>query len=353
MEFSATQIAQLLEGEIVGNPSATVNGLSKIEEGKSGTLSFLANPKYEPYVYTTQASIIIVNNTFVAEKELADHITLIKVEDAYGCFAKLLGMYDQAMAKQPEVEKMSHISPNATIGENVYIGAFAYISDGAVIEDNAHIYPNTFIGDNVKIGEGTKVFAGVNIYRDCVVGKHCTIHSGTVIGADGFGFTPNAENNYQKVPQIGNVILEDHVEIGANTCIDRATLGSTIIKKGVKLDNLVQIGHNVVIGDNTVMAAQAGVAGSAKLGKNMMVGGQVGIVGHIDLADGVLIGAQSGVPKTIKKKGTTLLGSPAYDAEDYKKSYMGFRRLPQILNRLRDLENELKEIKESNQKTNG
>lgn len=353
MEFSAQQIASLLEGDIVGNPEITVNGLSKIEDGKAGTLSFLANPKYEDFIYSTQASIVIVNRSFEPQKKLDPNITLIKVEEAYSCFAKLLGMYDQAMAKQPQIEANSYISPSATIGNDVYIGSFTYISDGAVIEDGAHIYPNSYIGDNVKIGATTKIFAGVKIYRDCVVGKSCTIHSGVVIGADGFGFAPNSENNYQKVPQIGNVIIEDHIEVGANTCIDRATLGSTVIKKGVKLDNLVQIGHNVVIGDNTVMAAQVGVAGSTKLGKNMMVGGQVGIVGHISLADGTLIGAQSGVPKTIKKEGTTLLGSPAYDAEDYKKAYMGFRRLPQILDRLREVEEELKKIKANNPNTNG
>lgn len=351
MEFSVQQIAALLEGEIVGDSSATVNGLSKIEEGKAGTLSFLANQKYEDYIYTTEATVVIVNKSFEPQQAIRPGTTLVKVEDAYSCFAKLLGMYDQAMAKKPQIEEMSFVSKGAVIGENVYIGAFAYISDGAVIEDGAHIYPNTYIGDNVRIGNETKIFAGVKIYRDCVIGKSCTIHSGAIIGADGFGFAPNSENNYQKVPQIGNVIVEDHVEIGANTCIDRATLGSTIIKKGVKLDNLVQIGHNVVIGDNTVMAAQVGVAGSTKLGKNMMVGGQVGIVGHISLADGVLIGAQAGVPKTITKEGTTLLGSPAYDAEDYKKSYMGFRRLPQILDRLRELEEEVKKLK--NNDSNG
>lgn len=353
MEFSAQQIASFLEGEIVGNPQEIVNGLSKIEEGKKGTLSFLANAKYEEHIYTTEASIIIVNKTFEPQRPLLPSTTLIKVEEAYSCFAKLLGMYDQAMAKQPQIEELAFVSPTATIGKDVYIGAFTYISDGAVIGDGVHIYPNSFIGDHVKIGNKTKIFAGVKVYRDCVIGNECTIHSGVVLGADGFGFAPNSENNYQKVPQIGNVILEDHVEIGANTCVDRATLGSTIIKKGVKLDNLVQIGHNVVIGDNTVMAAQVGVAGSTKLGKNMMVGGQVGIVGHISLADGTLIGAQSGVPKTIKKEGTTLLGSPAYDAEEYKKAYMGFRRLPQILDRLRALEEEIKRLKNNNLNSNG
>jgi UDP-3-O-[3-hydroxymyristoyl] glucosamine N-acyltransferase len=345
MEFSAQQIAGLLDGQIVGNPDVKVSGLSKIEEGIAGTLSFLANPKYEDFIYSTKASIVIVNKSFEPQKPLAGTTTLIKVEEAYSCFAKLLGMYDQAMAKQPQIEEKSYVSPTAKIGKDVYIGAFAYISDHAEIGDGVHIYPNTFVGDHVKIGNGTKLFANVSVYRDCKVGQHCTVHSGSVIGADGFGFVPNSENNYQKVPQIGNVILEDHVEIGANTCIDRATLGSTIIKKGVKIDNLVQIGHNVVVGENTVMAAQGGIAGSTKLGKNMMVGGQVGIVGHISLADGTMIGAQAGVPKTITKEGTTILGSPAYDAEDYKKSYMGFRRLPQILDRLRELEEEVKKLK--------
>jgi UDP-3-O-[3-hydroxymyristoyl] glucosamine N-acyltransferase len=352
MEFSAQQIAGILNGQIVGNPNVKVNGLSKIEEGKAGTLSFLANPKYEDYIYTTEASIVIVNNTFTPQKPISELTTLIRVEEAYACFAKLLEFYDQSTAKQPKIEERAYVSPAAKIGKDVYIGAFAYISDGAEIADGAHIYPNAFIGDNVKIGKGSKIFANVSVYRDCLVGAHCTIHSGVVIGADGFGFVPNSENNYQKVPQIGNVIIEDHVEIGANSCIDRATLGSTIIKKGVKIDNLVQIGHNVVIGENTVMAAQGGVAGSAKLGKNMMVGGQVGIVGHISLANGTMIGAQAGVPKTIKEEGTTILGSPAYDAEEYKKAYMGFRRLPQILDRLREVESELKKLKE-NQQPNG
>lgn len=352
MEFSAEQIAGILNGQVVGNPAVKVNGLSKIEEGRVGTLSFLANPKYEDYIYTTEASIVIVNRTFTPQKAISENTTLIKVDEAYACFAKLLEFYDQATAKQPAIEPQSHISPTAKIGKNVYIGAFAYIGDHAEIGDGTHIYPNTFVGDHVKVGSNSKLYANVTVYRDCQIGNNCTIHAGSVIGADGFGFVPNSENNYQKVPQIGNVILEDHVEIGANTCIDRATLGSTIIRKGVKLDNLVQIGHNVVIGENTVMAAQGGVAGSAKLGRNMMVGGQVGIVGHISLADGTMIGAQSGVPKSIKEEGSTILGSPAYDAEEYKKAYMGFRRLPQILDRLRELESELKKIKE-NPKING
>lgn len=351
MEFSARQIADLLEGEIIGNQEVTVSGLSKIEEGKGGTLSFLANPKYEEFIYSTKASIVIVNDDFEPQQDLPETCTLIKVTEAYSSFGKLLHMYDKALAKQPGIEKLAFVAENARIGKDVYIGAFAYISEGVVIEDGAQVYPNSYIGDNVRIGQGSKIFAGVKIYRDCVIGSSCTIHSGAVIGADGFGFAPNSENNYIKIPQIGNVILEDHVEIGANTCIDRATIGSTIIRKGVKLDNLVQIGHNCQVGDNTVMAAQVGVAGSAKLGKNMMIGGQVGIVGHNTIADGVKIGAQSGIPKSITKEGATVLGSPAYDAEEYKKAYMGFRRLPQILDRLRALEEELKRLKED--KENG
>ncbi|MFK8044214.1 MAG: UDP-3-O-(3-hydroxymyristoyl)glucosamine N-acyltransferase [Crocinitomicaceae bacterium] len=347
MEFSAEQIAQLLEGEIVGNPKQIVTGLSKIEDGKEGTLSFLSNPKYEPYIYDTNASLVIVNKSFVPSKAVKDSCTLIKVEDAYACFAKLLAVYNDAIEKQPGVSKSAVISNSAKIGKEVYIGDFVVVDDGAVIGDNAHIYSNSVIGENVQIGEKVKIFPNVTVYRECIIKNNCTIHAGAVIGADGFGFAPNSDNNYQKVPQIGNVILEEHVEIGANTCVDRATLGSTIIKKGVKLDNMVQIGHNVEVGDNTVIAAQTGIAGSAKLGKNMMVGGQVGIVGHISLANGTLIGAQAGVPKTIKKEGVMLLGSPAYEADDYKKSYMGFRRLPQIMDRLKALEDELKRLKDN------
>lgn len=345
MEFSARQIADILDGEIVGNPEVTVNKLAKIEEGESGSLSFLANPKYEEHIYTTGASIVIVDNSFEPQQAIKDSCTLIKVNEPYASFAKLLEMYNDAVAKKPEIEERSFVSTSAKLGENLYIGAFAYISDNTEIGDNAQIYPNTYIGENVKIGMNTIIYPGVKIYRDCVIGDNCTIHSGAVIGADGFGFAPSAANNYQKVAQIGNVIIEDNVEIGANTCVDRATLGSTIIKKGVKLDNLVQIGHNCVIGENTVMAAQVGIAGSAKLGKNIMIGGQVGIVGHNSIADGVMIGAQSGIAKSIKKEGQTVLGSPAYEAEEYKKAYMGFRRLPQILERLRELEEEIAKLK--------
>jgi UDP-3-O-[3-hydroxymyristoyl] glucosamine N-acyltransferase len=352
MEFSAQQIADLLNGQIVGDASATVTGLSKIEEGKPNTLSFLANPKYENHIYSTGATIVIVNSDFAPQQSLPQGCTLIKVPEAYSAFTKLLEMYDQAIAKKPEIEKMSYVASTATIGKDVYIGAFAYIGENVTLGNNVHIYPNSYIGNNVSIGDGSIVYSGVHIYRDCVIGNECTLHSGAIIGADGFGFSPNSENNYEKVPQIGNTILEDHVSIGANTTVDRATLGSTLVKKGTKLDNLVQIGHNVVIGKNTVMAAQVGIAGSTKLGDNVMIGGQVGIIGHIEIADGVKIGAQSGVGKTIRKEGETVLGSPAYEAEDYKKAYMGFRRLPFILNKLRELENELNQLKE-NGKSNG
>ena len=352
MEFSAQQIADLLNGKIVGNAEVAVNGLSKIEEGKTGTLSFLANPKYEEFIYNTDSSIVIVNEDFEPQKSIPKNCTLIKVPEAYSAFAKLLEMYDKALAKDPKIEEMAYISPSAKIGKDVYIGAFAYVADNVVIGDNTQVYPNTYVGDNVEIGSNTVIYSGVHIYRDCKIGNYCTLHSGAIIGADGFGFAPNSENNYQKVPQIGNTILKDHVSIGANTTVDRATLGSTIVEKGVKLDNLVQIGHNVVIGENTVMAAQVGIAGSTKLGKNIMIGGQAGIVGHIDIADGVKIGAQSGVGKGIRKEGETILGSPAFESEDYKKAYMGFRRLPFILNKLRELESELQQLKENN-KSNG
>jgi UDP-3-O-[3-hydroxymyristoyl] glucosamine N-acyltransferase len=345
MEFSAQQIADLLGGEIVGNPEVTVNGLSKIEEGKKGTLSFLANPKYEEHIYSTEATIVIVNDDFSPSAVISSDCTLIKVKEAYSSFAKLLEMYDAAVSKKPAIEEPSYIAEDAEIGADCYVGAFAYIGKGSRIGNSVHIYPQSYVGDNVVIGDNTRIYAGAKVYRDCLVGNDCTIHAGAIIGADGFGFAPNSENNYNKVPQIGNVILEDHVEIGANTCVDRATLGSTVVKKGVKLDNLVQIGHNVIVGDNTVMAAQVGIAGSTKLGKNMMLGGQVGIIGHAEFADGIKIGAQSGVASGVSKEDAILLGSPAIDHEEQKKMWMASRRLPQILERLKKLEEELKELK--------
>lgn len=342
MEFTAAQIAGILNGEIEGDASIVVRGLSKIEEGKTNTLSFLANPKYEEFIYTTEASVAIVNKSFVPTAALPITLTLIKVDDAYACFAKLLEAYNQFRVKQPKIEQPSFIAESAKIGEGLYLGAFAYIADDVVIGNDVKIYPHVYIGDNVKIGEGCVIYAGAKIYADCVIGNHCVIHAGAVIGADGFGFAPNQENGYNKVPQIGNVILEDFVEIGANTCVDRATLGSTILRKGVKLDNLVQIAHNVELGENTAMAAQVGVAGSTKIGKRVQVGGQVGISGHIKIADDVKIAAQSGIPNDIRNEGEILLGSPAIPIDDFKKSYFGFRKLPQILKRLQELEDKLK-----------
>jgi UDP-3-O-[3-hydroxymyristoyl] glucosamine N-acyltransferase len=342
MEFTAAQIAGILNGEIEGDASVVVRGLSKIEEGKINTLSFLANPKYEEYIYSTAASVAIVNKTFVANTNLPSTLTLIRVDDAYACFAKLLEAYNQFRVKKPKIEQPSFIADSAKIGNGLYLGAFAYIADDAVIGNDVKIYPNAYIGDNVKIGDGCVIYAGAKIYADCIIGNHCVIHAGAVIGADGFGFAPNQENGYNKVPQIGNVILEDFVEIGANTCVDRATLGSTILRKGVKLHNLVQIAHNVELGENTAMAAQVGVAGSTKIGARVQVGGQVGISGHIKIADEVKIAAQSGIPNDIRKEGEVLLGSPAIPIDDFKKSYFGFRKLPQILKRLQDIEDKLK-----------
>lgn len=341
MEFSAEQIAGLLNGEIIGNPQVKVSKLSKIEEGEPQSISFLANMAYEQHIYTTDASIVIVNKDFQPQKPVKNTCTLIKVENAYECFAKLLETYQQMRNEKTGIEQPSFISPQAKIGENCYIGAFVYISDNAVIGNNVKIYPNTFIGENVTIGDNTTIFAGCKILHDCVVGKNCTFHAGVVIGSDGFGFTPNSENNYQKVPQIGNVVVEDYVEMGANCAIDRATLGTTIIKKGAKLDNLVHIAHNVVIGENTVVAAQVGMAGSAKIGQNCMFGGQVGIAGHLTIADDVKIAAQSGVGASIKEKGAIVQGSPAFSIGEYRRSYVGFKKLPEILHQLNEISKKL------------
>jgi len=342
MEFSAEQIAGILEGEVQGNEQVKVSGLSKIEEGQPNTLTFLANAKYESHIYSTNASIAIVAKTFEPSKPLPATLTLVKVEDPYSCFAKLLEVYDQMRQKTPKIEKNAFISDSAKIGDEVYIGANAYIGENAVIGDHVKIYPNTFIGDNVSVGDHTTIHPNASVYHDCVIGKSCLIHAGAVIGSDGFGFAPNEKGEFQKVPQIGNVILEDHVDIGANATIDRATLGSTILRRGVKIDNLVQVAHNVEIGINSAMAAQAGVAGSTKIGQNVLVGGQVGISGHIKVADRTQIVAQSGIPGSVKKSDTTLMGSPGIPIDDFKRSYVGFRRLPSILKRLQEIEEKLK-----------
>lgn len=340
MKFTAKQIAEILNGTIEGNPDVTVNNLSKIEEGKEGTLSFLANPKYSRFLYKTKASIVIVNSDFIPEKEISS--TLIKVENAYSAFASLLEMYNEVKLNKSGISEQAFISESAKIGKNIYLGDFAYLGDCVEIGDNVKIYPHAFIGNNAKIGANTTVFAGVKIYSDCIIGNDCTIHAGVVIGGDGFGFAPQTDNNYKKVAQIGNVVIEDFVEIGANTTIDRATMGSTIIHKGVKLDNLIQIAHNVEIGENTVIAALTGVSGSSKIGKNCMIGGQVGVAGHIEIADEVKIGAQSGVSTSIRKKGAIILGAPAFDISKSRKSIIHYRNFDNIVKRLEDLENKMK-----------
>lgn len=344
MKFSSAQIGAMLEGTVEGSNDAVVDSLCKIEEGKTGGLTFLANPKYTEYIYETKASIAIVSNDFKAERALPSTLTLIRVADAYGSFAKLLEAYNQLKQPKAGIDSHSKIAETASIGADCFIGAFVFIGDGVVIESGVQIYANSYIGDGVKIGKNTRLYAGVRIYADCTIGAGCTLHSGVIIGGDGFGFNPNSENNYNKVPQIGNVIIEDHVEVGSNTTIDRATLGSTIIRKGVKLDNLIQIAHNVEIGENTVIAAQTGVAGSTKIGKNCMIGGQVGIVGHLNIAEGTKIAAQSGIGHDIKEPNTIVQGSPAYAIMDYKKSYVGFRKLPELMSQIQDLQKQVKEL---------
>lgn len=334
MKFTAAQIAGILEGEVVGNPEAEVSKLAKIEEGTPGSLTFLSNPKYENYIYTTQASIAIVNATFEPESPVS--ATLIKVADAYGAFTRLLEVYNEVKLNKTGIEQPSVISDSATYGQNLYLGSFSYIGLNASIGDNVKIYPNVFIGDNVVIGNNVTIFAGAKIYSETIIGNNCTIHSGAIIGADGFGWAPTPDGSYKKVPQIGNVVIEDHVDIGSCTTIDRATMGSTVIRKGVKLDNQIQIAHNVEIGENTVIAAQTGVAGSTKIGRNCQIGGQVGIVGHLVIGNNVRIQAQSGIGKNIPDN-ETLQGSPAFHLPDYMKSYVHFKNLPKIASDLDEL----------------
>ncbi|NQZ43468.1 MAG: UDP-3-O-(3-hydroxymyristoyl)glucosamine N-acyltransferase [Flavobacteriaceae bacterium] len=337
MEFTATQIAGILEGEVEGNPETSVNKLSKIEEGEKGSLTFLANPKYTPYIYSTKASITIVNRDFIPEQQVKT--TLIKVDDAYKSFSKLLEYYNQVKNNKVGVENPSFVSESAHYGEAFYLGAFSYLGDNVAIGDNVKVYPNVYIGDNVTIGDNCVIFAGAKIYSESIIGKDCVIHSGAIIGADGFGFTPNEKGEYSKVPQTGNVIIEDHVDVGAGTTIDRATLGSTVLRRGVKLDNQIQIAHNVEIGEHTAIAAQTGVAGSTKIGKHCLIGGQVGIVGHITIGDRVRIQAQSGIGRNVKDD-EVLQGSPALNYGDYNKSYVHFKNLPKIVSRISDLEKE-------------
>ena len=341
MKFTAEQIAGILEGEVVGNPNAEVSTLAKIEEGTDGSLTFLANPKYLPYIYTTQATITIVNKTFEPEAEVTT--TLIKVDDAYKSFSKLLEYYNQVKLMKSGIEQPSVVSEGATYGDNLYLGSFCYIGKNVKIGNDVKIYPNTFVGDNVTIGDNTILFAGVRIYSETEIGAGCTIHSGAIIGSDGFGYVPNEEGVYNKVPQIGNVIIEDNVDIGSCTTIDRATLGSTVIKKGVKLDNQIQIAHNVVIGENTVIASQTGVAGSTKIGSNCIIGGQVGIIGHLTLGNNVRIQAQSGVTKSVPDN-ESVQGSPAMVYTDFNKSYVHFRNLPKIVSDVAELKKQSSEV---------
>ena len=336
MIFTAQQIAEALNGIVEGNPETEVSNLSRIEEGKKGTLTFLANPKYAQYIYETEASIVIVNVDFTPEKEIP--ATLIKVKDAYSAFAQLLELYQQSKEKKSGISNSAQIADDVKIGKNVYIGEFVSIGEHSDVKDNSMIFPHVTIGSNCKIGNSTKIYAGAKVYDECEIGNDCTIHAGVVIGADGFGFAPQDDNNYNKVPQIGNVIIEDKVEVGANTTIDRATIGSTIIRKGAKIDNLIQIAHNVEIGENTVIAAQTGISGSTKIGRNCMIGGQVGIIGHLIIADGVKIAAQSGIGKSITEENAIVEGSPAFSIRDYQRSYVHFRRLDNIVKRINNLE---------------
>ncbi|GGH10384.1 UDP-3-O-(3-hydroxymyristoyl)glucosamine N-acyltransferase [Mucilaginibacter phyllosphaerae] len=343
MQFTAKDIAFMLNGTVEGDPLVAVSRLAKIEEGSNGALSFLANPKYEQYLYTTQASVVIVNNDLQLTAPVK--ATLVRVENAYTSFSLLLEKYNTIKLNKTGIEEPSFIHKSAKIGKDPYIGAFTYISQDVVIGDNCRIYPGCYIADNVKLGNNVTLFPGVKVYFDCVIGNNVVIHSGAIVGSDGFGFAPNADGSYTKVAQIGNVIIEDNVEVGANTTLDRATMGSTYIRKGAKIDNLVQIAHNVDIGQNTVIAAQAGIAGSTKLGESVMLGGQVGVVGHISLAKGTKVQAQSGVGRTIKEEGKSWAGSPAIAYAADMRSNVVVSRLPELERRVNELEKIIKELK--------
>jgi len=343
MEFTAKQIAELIGGRVEGNENAAVHTFAKIEEGKEGAISFLSNPKYTHYLYETESSVVLVNNSL--ELEHAVKPTLIRVENAYEAVAKLLQLYASMQPKKTGIDPLASVSPKATIGKDVYVGAFACIGDGVVVGDGSQIYPHVVIGDGVKLGTECLIYPNVTIYQGCQLGNNVTIHAGSVIGADGFGFAPNVEG-YNKIPQIGIVVIEDDVEIGANTCVDRSTMGQTIIHKGVKLDNLIQVAHNCEIGENTVMSAQVGIAGSTKVGSWCMFGGQVGLAGHITIGDHVNLGAQSGVPSSLKAN-QTLIGTPPMEPTPYFKSQAIFRRLPDMYKELATLRKEIEELKKN------
>ena len=337
LTFSAQQIAMMIQGKVEGDAAVAVTQFGKIEEAKVGELTFLANPKYEEFLYQTKASIVIINETQVLKTPIT--ATIIRVPDAYAAFATLLTKYQDLKTQNLSgIQSPSYISPSAILGENHYVAAFAHIGERVQLGNNVKIFPNVVIGENVKVGNNVILHPGVVIYADCILGNNIIIHSGTIIGSDGFGFAPNADGSYQKVPQLGNVVIEDNVEIGSNTTIDRATIGSTIIKKGVKIDNLIQIAHNVEIGKNTVIAALTGIAGSTKIGENVMIGGQVGIAGHLTIANGVKIAAQTGISASVLKEDVVMQGTPAVSTMDFKKSYIIHRRLPQLLERIERLE---------------
>ena len=338
MKFTAQEIANILEGEIYGNPKREVNSLAKIEEGRNGDLCFLANKKYTHYIYTTNASIVIVDKSFSTNKDI--NATLIKVEDAYSSFSKIIQVYNNMRIDICGVSEKADIANNTSLGKDVYIGAFTSVCSDVTIGKNVKIHPNCYIGQNTVIGDNTVIFPGVIIYHDCKIGNNNIIHAGVVIGSDGFGFAPSKNHNYNKISQIGNVVIKDDVEIGSNTTIDRATMGSTKIAKGVKLDNLIQIGHNVTIGENTVIAAQAAIAGSSKIGKNCMIGGKVAISGHLTIANNVKIAGQSGIASSIKKEGVILQGPMAFNIKDFQRSYIIFKKLPKIYKILNTIKSE-------------
>lgn len=342
MEFNAKTIAGFLKGEIIGDPDVIVNSFAKIEEGHPGALSFLANPKYEHYLYTTKATVVLVNKSFIPAGKV--EATLIKVENAYDALASLLHLVDQARTRKKGIHSTAIIENSASTGKDVYIGPYTYIGEKCQIGDGCTFYPHVFIGDNTSVGKNSVLHPGVKIYHDCIIGENCIIHAGTIIGSDGFGFAPQSESEFMKIPQIGNVVIENNVEIGANVAIDRATMGSTVIRRGVKLDNLIQVGHNVEIGENTVMAGQTGIAGSTKVGKNCMFAGQVGIAGHLKIADGTKIGAQSGVPGDVRKENSVLLGYPAIEHRDFARSAAIFRKLPELKAKVDDLDKKIELI---------
>jgi len=345
MEFTAKQIAEMIGGRVEGNEQATVNSFAKIEEGKQGAISFLSNPKYTHYLYDTQSSVVLINEDVELEKPVAT--TLIRVKNAYESVARLLQIYESMNPRKTGIDPHAYISDKATVGKDVYIGAFVVIGDGVLIGDGTQIYPHTVIGDGVTIGDKCTLFPNVTIYQGCKLGNNVTIHAGSVIGADGFGFAPNTEG-YDKIPQIGIVVIEDNVEIGANTCIDRSTMGQTVIHKGVKLDNLIQVAHNCEIGENTVMSAQVGMAGSTKIGSWCMVGGQAGFSGHIHVADKTLVGAQCGVIGNTKGDGEQLIGSPAVSPKMYFKARALDAKLPDMYRQIAQLQREIDELKKNN-----